>query len=237
MSKDDLVKRQKENRVATSNSVGARYPVVGFVTNGYGVSSLGHPPHPYETFAFDEALLMAKIQDYNIVPYSSVLPEDIQLVGLEDAQPYFYHGAVLEVIMAGIGATYSAAPAKRNIGIRSHSQNYILDSDTPVMAIASCLGQLTNVTDKQNNKVGGYMAEYVGVFETHVGESAAEAAAEKQLNESLDNILTIRGYSKDSGVRKIYNTTYAEVTEDKKYGYALSAMGFISFSNAPPYPS
>lgn len=221
----------KDEKATQSTATGARYPTVGFQTGGVGRSALGHPPHPYETFAYDVALFAAGIQDFNIVAYSSVLPKDLAIISKEDAQPHFYHGAVLEVIMAGVGATYSEGPGKRNVGIRRHGQHYVIDSAGPVMAIAACVGQLTDVKDQVGNTVGGYMAEYVGIFEAPIGQMAAAQQATQQIEESFNHMLALRNYAEVN--RKIYETTYIEVTEDEPHGYALSAMGFLTFGNAP----
>ncbi len=221
----------KNEKATQQVATGSRYPVLGFQTNGVGTSSQGYQPHPYETFAYDTALLDAGIADFNIVPYSSVLPKGIEIVPQKLLQPHFYHGAVLEVIMAGIGATYSESAGKQNVGIRRHGRNYITDSNRPVMAIAACVGQLTNVQDQNGNNVGGYMAEYVGIFDTAVGQPAAAQQATQQIEESFAHILGIRGYKEVD--RMIYDTAYVEVTKEQPYGYAMSVMGFVAFQNAP----
>ena len=220
-------------------SYGARYPTIGFWTSGVGNTDKGYPPHPYETFSFDEALLDAKIQDFNIVPYSSVLPKDLDIRPIEDVTGSFTHGAVLEVIMAGIGVTYSEGPAKANISIRRHGRHYHLDSDGPVKAVAACLGVLTNVQDNDGNIIGGYVAEYVGIFEAPMTEEAVWEEANKQLKESLANILAIRGYEPGSGTVYIHKPSYTEVSAEKPFGYALNAFGFLGFQNAiaPTTPS
>ena len=55
--------------------LGTRYPTLGFYTGGAGQADDGIPPQPFETFCYDSALLQAKIQDFNVVPYTSVLPD------------------------------------------------------------------------------------------------------------------------------------------------------------------
>lgn len=213
---------------------GARYPTIGFWTRGVGNTDKGYPPHPYETFSFDEALNDAKIQDFNIVPYSSVLPKDLDIRPIDDVINFFAHGAVLEVIMAGIGVTYSEGPAKANISIRRHGRHYHLDSDGPVRSVAACLGVITNVKDSSGNSIGGYVAEYVSVFETPMKIEDVRMDASKQLHESLSNILAIRGYDPDSGTKFIHEPSYTTVSAEKPFGYALNAFGFIGFQNAPP---
>ena len=96
---------------------GTRYPVFGFVTGGTGAFNDGIPPQPYETFAYDLALHQAGIENFNVIPYTSVMPPEMRgnLVSItpemNDKFPYlpfrpdlkdqFHHGAILEVIIAG----------------------------------------------------------------------------------------------------------------------------------------
>ena len=90
-----------------TTQLGTRYPTLAFITGGAGQADDGIPPQPFETFCYDSALLQAKIQDFNVVPYTSVLPPELfgNIVPVEQVQQHFKHGAVLEVIMAGHGAS------------------------------------------------------------------------------------------------------------------------------------
>ena len=58
-------------------TVGTRYPTLAFYTTGSGQAQDGIPPQPFETFCYDSALKEAKIQDFNVVPYTSVLRSEI----------------------------------------------------------------------------------------------------------------------------------------------------------------
>ena len=83
---------------------GVRYPTFAFITGGVGQADEGIPPQPFETFCYDSALMQAKIENFNVVPYTSVLPKELfgKIVPLNDQiVKQFKHGAVLEVIMAG----------------------------------------------------------------------------------------------------------------------------------------
>ena len=87
---------------------GVRYPTFAFITGGVGQADEGIPPQPFETFCYDSALMQAKIENFNVVPYTSVLPKELfgKIVPLNDQiVKQFKHGAVLEVIMAGNGAS------------------------------------------------------------------------------------------------------------------------------------
>lgn len=178
-------------------------------------------------------MLKAKIEDFNISTYSSVLPKDLRLVPIDQAQQFFFHGAVLEVILAGIGITYSAGAAKRNIGIRTHGRNYIVDSADAVMAAASCVGMQTEIVNSNKEIVGGYVAEYVDTFPTHVGKDAAQNEAKKQLEAALDHICNIRSLDPTSGTRTIAEVSYLEVDSTTPHGYTLNGYGFLSFGIRP----
>ena len=56
---------------------GVRYPTLAFITGGAGQANDGIPPQPFETFCYDSALLEAKIENFNVVPYTSVLPKEL----------------------------------------------------------------------------------------------------------------------------------------------------------------
>ena len=81
---------------------GTRYPTLAFHTGGTGESDDGIPPQPFETFCYDSALLQAKIENFNVVPYTSVLPKELfgNIVPVYQCVKSFKHGAVLEVILA-----------------------------------------------------------------------------------------------------------------------------------------
>ncbi|MFR6518473.1 MAG: pyruvoyl-dependent arginine decarboxylase [Bilophila wadsworthia] len=67
---------------------------------------MAFPPQPFETFCYDSALMQAKIENFNIIPYTSVLPKELynNIVPVDSVASSFKHGAVLEVIMAANGA-------------------------------------------------------------------------------------------------------------------------------------
>ena len=56
---------------------GVRYPTFAFITGGAGQADDGIPPQPFETFCYDSALQQARIENFNIVPYTSVLPKEL----------------------------------------------------------------------------------------------------------------------------------------------------------------
>ena len=65
---------------------GVRFPTFAFITGGAGQADDGIPPQPFETFCYDSALLQARIENFNVVPYTSVLPKELfgKIVPLND---------------------------------------------------------------------------------------------------------------------------------------------------------
>jgi arginine decarboxylase len=187
---------------------GTRYPTLGFTTGGTGEASDGIPPQPFETFCYDSALLAAKIHNFNVIPYTSVLPKEIfgRIVPVDQVASQFHHGAVLEVIMAATGAQLSEHRAiATGLGI--------------------CWGQ-----DEKGVLIGGWVAEYVEFFQTPIDDAIAEAHAQMWLTKSLNHELSLRGVKKHSEFNFWHN--YLNLTQP--YGYCLTAMGFLNFDHAAP---
>jgi arginine decarboxylase len=188
--------------------LGTRYPTLAFHTGGAGQSEDGIPPQPFETFCYDSALLEAKIENFNIVPYTSVLPKELygKIYPVDKVAQNFKHGAVLEVIIAGNGAKSS-----------EHR------------AIATGVGICWGKNDK-DELICGWAAEYVEYFDTWIDADIARAHTEMWLNKSLNHELEIRGVKKHSEFQ-IFNN-YLNIT--KPFGYCLTALGFLNFQFADP---
>ena len=189
-------------------AVGTRYPTLAFQTGGCGQANDGIPPQPFETFCYDSALMMAKIQDFNVVPYTSVLPPELfgNIVSVDKVQKYFKHGAVLETIIAGNGAR-------------------IEDHKAIATGVGVCWGK-----DKQGKLIGGWAAEYVEYFDTHIDDDIAKGHAEMWLNKSLNHELEIRGVEKHSEFQIFHN--YINITQP--FAYCLTCLGFLNFEYADP---
>ena len=187
--------------------VGTRYPTLAFHTGGAGQSEDGIPPQPFETFCYDSALKEAKIHDFNVVPYTSVLPPELfgNIVPVEQVEKTFKHGAVLEVIMAGNGAR-----------IEDHK------------AIATGIGIVWG-KDKKGNFLGGWAAEYVEYFDTYIDDNIAQSHAEMWLTKSMNHELELRDVKKHSEFQFFHN--YVNIT--KNFAYSLTALGFLNFEYAP----
>lgn len=189
-------------------TVGTEYPTLAFQTGGCGQANDGIPPQPFETFCYDSALMMAKIQDFNVVPYTSVLPPELygNIVSVDKVQKYFKHGAVLETIIAGNGAR-------------------IEDHKAIATGVGVCWGK-----DKQGKLIGGWTAEYVEYFDTHIDDDIAKGHAEMWLNKSLNHELEIRCVEKHSEFQIFHN--YINITQP--FAYCLTCLGFLNFEYADP---
>ena len=185
---------------------GTRYPTLAFHTGGAGQAEDGIPPQPFETFCYDSALAEAKIQDFNVIPYTSVLPPELfgNILPVDKVAPHFKHGAVLEVIMAGNGARRE-----------EHK------------AIATGVGIVWG--KKDGTFVGGWAAEYVEYFDTFIDDDIAKAHAEMWLTKSLNHELQLRDMEQHSDFQFFHNF----VNIEQAFGYSLTALGFLNFENAP----
>lgn len=188
--------------------LGTRYPTLAFHTGGAGQAADGIPPQPFETFCYDSALMEAKIQDFNIVPYTSVLPKACygNIVDVDQVKDQFVHGAVLEVIIAGNGAR-----------IEEHK------------AIATGVGICWGKDDK-GELIGGWAAEYVEYFDTPIDDDIAKSHCEMWLNKSLNHELSLRGVQKHSEFQIFHN--FINITQP--FAYCLTALGFLNFEFAAP---
>ena len=187
---------------------GVRYPTLAFITGGAGEANDGIPPQPFETFCYDSALMQAKIENFNVIPYTSVLPKEIygNIVPVDRVAKQFKHGAVLEVIMAGNGACHD-------------------DHKAIATGVGICWGK-----DSNGELIGGWAAEYVEYFDTHIDDDIARGHAEMWLNKSLQHELDIRGVEKHSEFQMWHN--YINITQH--FGYCLTALGFLNFETAEP---
>ena len=163
---------------------GVRFPTLAFITGGTGQANEGIPPQPFETFCYDSALMEAKIENFNVVPYTSVLPKEVY----GNIVPVDEHKA----IATGVGI---------------------------------CWGK-----DDKGQLIGGWAAEYVEFFDTHIDDDIARGHAEMWLNKSLNHELELRGVAKHSEFQLYHN--YLNITE--QFGYCLTCLGFLNFENAEP---
>ena len=191
---------------AEGTEFGVRVPTAYVVTTGTGQSDDGIPPDPYETFSYDLALQEAGIENFNVVPYTSVLPKESYEVDRKEAEETYHHGAVLESIMAKAGG---------------------VQGDTIVAGV----GRVWAVNPDTGEEIGGFAAEYEFIYSGEkVAEEEAVKAAEVQLARSLDHELSIRGLEQTGD--KTFDVAHLNV--EKKYGMALAQLGFLDFIYLDP---
>ena len=114
-----------------------RIPKDYVVVSGAGQSDFGPGVDPWETAAYDLALLEAGIENCNIVKYTSVMPKGAMQITMDQAneQGLFQHGMVLETIMAQVNG--------------NHSESI-------------CAGVGRCKVYKDGEEIGGFAAEYEG---------------------------------------------------------------------------
>jgi arginine decarboxylase len=191
--------------VLAESESGPRIPTAYFVTTGTGESDQGIPPDPYETFSYDIALLNARIENFNVVYYTSVLPLESFEVPIDSVVSSFHHGAVLETIMAKTGGE---------------------KGDTVVAGV----GRVWAV-DSMGTPIGGFAAEYERNYpQEDVSPETARADAITQLTASLQHELDIRGLEQTGDMR----FDVASLHIQKNYGIALAALGFVGFIYPEP---
>ncbi len=184
--------------------LGNRIPAKYFVTSGSGETDIGPGQDPWETGSYDLALLEAHIANFNVVPYTSVLPPESREVSLQEAEKYFHHGAVVEVIMA--------------------DQNGV-QGDT----LTTGVGRIYVRDKKSGTSIGGFAAEYEKVYKAKkVAEGTAIAEAQKMLKVSLVGEFSRRyDPNKYEYYGITYKTNYQYVA--KKYGTSLTALAWVTY--------
>jgi pyruvoyl-dependent arginine decarboxylase (PvlArgDC) len=189
---------------AASLTLGNRIPAKYFVTGGVGQTDIGPGQDPWETGSYDLALLQANIANFNVVPYTSVLPPEAQEISLEEAKKYFHHGAVIEVIMS--------------------SQNGV-KGDTLVTGV----GRIYVRSKKTKKVIGGFAAEYEEVYKSkQVPEAQGIKEAETFLRMSLLGEFSRRYDPNEYEYFGItYKTNYIYVK--KKYGTCLTALAWLTY--------
>ena len=185
---------------------GCRIPKEYFVTSGRGDTDLGPGEDPWETGSYDLALMDAKIENFNIIKYSSVLPPEATEIPVKKAIGMFHHGAVLETIMASAN------------GLRGD-------------LLCTGVGRIQVRRKSDKKHIGGFAAEYEKVY--HANEippslQDAESIAKKMLQISLFGEV-YRRYNKEE--YEIFGETF-EINAfkvQKAYGTSLAALCFVSY--------
>jgi arginine decarboxylase len=184
--------------------LGNRIPQYYFVTSGSGDTDIGPGDDPWETGSYDLALLEASLANFNVVPYTSVLPPESKEVSLEFAKQYFHHGAAVEVIMA---------------------QQNGSQGDT----LTTGVGRIWVREKATGRAIGGFAAEYEKVYKgEQIAETEALAEAERFLKISLEGEVS-RRY--DPSAVESYGMTFETNYEyiDKAYGTSLTALAWVTY--------
>ncbi len=140
-----MVKHMSDKIINEAHRFGTRIPCDYFCSTGIGQTDLGKGIDPWETGAYDLALMDAGIQDYNIVQYTSVIPKEAKQWPRKKLEHLMHHGAVLETIMANINGKKG-----------DH--------------LCAGIGIAMVYRKKDNFCIGGYACEYEG----HAKKSAAK---------------------------------------------------------------
>ncbi len=184
---------------------GNRIPKHYFVTSGSGDTEIGPGDDPWETGSYDLALMEAGIANFNVVPYTSVLPPESVEISIDEARSFFHHGAVIEVIMASVN------------GERGD-------------LLCTGVGRIQVRRTSDGEKVGGFAAEYEKRYnssqEISVEEAREEAA--RMLNVSLMGECE-RRYSSDEYefFDESFKVNCFEV--ENHYGTSLVALCWVSY--------
>jgi len=164
----------------------------------------------FETAAYDIALMDAGIENFNVMVYTSVLPQQAQRISMHDAQEegLIEHGAVLETIKAELDGE---------------------KGETLVTGVGT-IGVWKNDAGPGGDDlyIGGFAAEYEGDTDT---ETATDI-----LKDDL-NAIFHRRYGGDPTTRTgngyyyewaDFETRMLEVTED--YGVCFTAICFLTYT-------
>lgn len=77
-----------------------RIPKEYIITKGFGDTDLGAGSNPWEVGSFAQARIMAQIETFNIMRYSSILPPESVEIPIDTARKRYHPGAVMEAIIA-----------------------------------------------------------------------------------------------------------------------------------------
>jgi arginine decarboxylase len=199
-----LIVLRKLNMDAKQLKTGCRIPCEYILVAGAGQSNQGPGIDPWETCAYDLALLEAGIENFNVVKYTSVLPPESRRITMEEAQErgLFHHGMVLECIMAQVDGKW-----------REH--------------ICAGVGraQVYREVNGERVHIGGFASEYEGY--------QSRDFARKCLEKSLQGIFKRRYKEEEGYTMEDVHTKTKDLVVNDEYGTVLVAIGFLTFQTAP----
>lgn len=182
---------------------GNRIPKDYFVTAGKGDTDIGPGDDPWETGSYDLALMEAKIANFNVMEYTSVLPPEAREIPISEAEKLFHHGAVIEVIMASVN------------GVKGNT-------------LCTGVGRIQVRRRSDGTHIGGFAAEYEKVHQDKITAEEAKRTADEMLHISLMGEFN-RRY--DSNEYEFFDERH-EVSSfkvEKKYGTSLVALCWVSY--------
>jgi arginine decarboxylase len=190
--------------------LGNRVPYEYFITSGAGESDAGSDGLPYETGSYDEALTKAKIENANIVEYTSVIPTGAKEISREEGIGRMQWGEVLECIKA--------------------------QANGPKGKFISAAVMTTSVTDPNGKFLGGFAVEYSGSDDRKGAEKSMEDSITGIIERRgfgkieggaklyKDNT-TDKGYTIHPG--KIF--VYEGLKVKKHHGTVIATICFVSY--------
>ncbi len=195
---------QAGDDVFYGNVFGNRIPKDYFVSSGHGDTDIGPGDDPWETGSYDLALMEAKIENFNVILYTSVLPPESREIPIEEAEKYFRHGAVIETIMASVN------------GVKGNT-------------LCTGVGRIQVRRKSDGKHIGGFAAEYEKVYkEKNISSKEARIAAEKMLTISLMGEVNRRYSSEDYEYFDVVHKINCFKVENK-YGTSLVALCWINY--------
>mgnify|MGYP003808857513 CR=1 FL=1 len=201
----DSVEMSDDSATISDSLLGNRIPKHYFVTSGSGDTDIGPGDDPWETGSYDLALLAAGIANFNVIPYTSVLPPESVEIPIDEARNFFHHGAAIEVIMASVNGE---------------------KGDMLCTGVGSI--HVRRISD--NEHIGGFAAEYEKRYTGNETISVEEAEEEalKMLNISLMGECN-RRYSSDEYEFFDENFTVNCFEVQNLYGTSLVALCWVSY--------
>ena len=182
---------------------GNRIPKDYFVTAGRGDTDIGPGDDPWETGSYDLALMDAKIANFNVMQYTSVLPPESREIPIAQAEKWFHHGAVIEVIMASVN------------GVKGNT-------------LSAGVGRIQVRRKSDGKHIGGFAAEYEKVHQDKISAEEAEKTAKEMLHISLMGEFN-RRYNSDE--YEYFDETHKvnSFKVEKKYGTSLVALCWVNY--------
>lgn len=151
-----------DEKLVNEQVFGVRVPKDYFISTGVGETDLGGGIDPWETGSYDLALEDAKIHNFNIIQYTSVMPKYAVRHKYEDIKDKLYHGAVLETIMANMngkqGEVVTAGIATADIHLisdGSHLGGFVCEyegNDPEEVAKQTLHDSIHGVLDRRYNR-------------------------------------------------------------------------------------